>query len=100
MVLIQSLPFDTPLLFLCLFLHRPLILRFSHSQYQSPCQVKEKERIGEVTSGTLSPSLGRGIGIGYVKTEVSTVGEEIDIEIRGGYQKAKIVSTPFYKGRG
>lgn len=57
---------------------------------------KEKERIGEVTSGTLSPSLGRGIGIGYVKTEVSTVGEEIDIEIRGGYQKAKIVSTPFY----
>ncbi|HAP66437.1 MAG TPA: glycine cleavage system aminomethyltransferase GcvT [Nitrospinae bacterium] len=58
---------------------------------------KGAEQIGEVTSGTMSPSLNKAIGVGYVKTEISNIGNEIEINIRGSHQKAKIVSTPFYK---
>ena len=58
---------------------------------------KGAEQVGEVTSGTMSPSLNKAIGVGYVKTEISDIGNEIEIDIRGNHQKAKIVSTPFYK---
>ena len=51
--------------------------------------------IGEVTSGTQSPSLGKAIGLGYVKTEFSTIGSEIFIEIRNTPIKATVVKTPF-----
>ncbi|OGW09753.1 MAG: hypothetical protein A2W77_02815 [Nitrospinae bacterium RIFCSPLOWO2_12_39_16] len=57
---------------------------------------KGAEQVGEVTSGTMSPSINKAIGVGYVKTEISDVGNEIEIDIRGSHQKAKIVSTPFY----
>ncbi|MEK6590750.1 MAG: glycine cleavage system aminomethyltransferase GcvT [Nitrospinota bacterium] len=57
---------------------------------------KGSEEIGEVTSGTMSPTLNKAIGIGYVKTGLSGIHEEIEIDIRGNHQKAKIVSTPFY----
>ena len=60
---------------------------------------KGAEQVGEVTSGTMSPSLNKAIGVGYVKIEISGIGNEIEIDIRGSHQKAKIVSTPFYKGR-
>jgi aminomethyltransferase len=60
--------------------------------------VNEKdELIGHVTSGTQSPSLGFGIGMGYVKTELSAPGTEIFIKIRNKSLKAKIVKPPFYK---
>jgi len=58
---------------------------------------KGAEQIGEVTSGTMSPSLNKAIGVGYVKIEISDIGNEIEIDIRGSHQKAKIVSTPFYR---
>lgn len=51
--------------------------------------------IGEVTSGTQSPTLGKAIGLGYVKTEFSTVGSEIYIDIRNQAIKATVVKTPF-----
>lgn len=51
--------------------------------------------IGVVTSGTQSPSLGKAIGLGYVKTEHSTTGAEIFIEIRNQLVKATVVKTPF-----
>lgn len=51
--------------------------------------------IGEVTSGTQSPSLGKAIGLGYVATEHSTVGSEIFIDIRNQAIKATVVKTPF-----
>jgi aminomethyltransferase len=54
-------------------------------------------KIGVVTSGTQSPSLNIPIGMGYVKTEYSTVGSEIYILIRDKKIKAKVVSMPFYK---
>lgn len=51
--------------------------------------------IGEVTSGTQSPSLNKAIGMGYVKTAYSKVDSEIFIEIRDKLIKAKVVKIPF-----
>jgi len=51
--------------------------------------------IGEVTSGTQSPSLNKGIGMGYVSTVFSKVDTEIFIEIRDKAIKAKVVKIPF-----
>jgi aminomethyltransferase len=52
--------------------------------------------IGEVTSGTQSPSLGKAIGLAYVKTEFANPGSEIFVEIRNQAVKAVVVKTPFY----
>ena len=51
--------------------------------------------IGNVTSGSISPVLGIGIGMGYVKYENSEIGSEIFISIRGRLLKAEIVKFPF-----
>lgn len=53
--------------------------------------------IGEVTSGTQSPSMGVGIGMGYVKTEFSKPGTEIFIQIRNKNLKAQIEKLPLLK---
>lgn len=53
--------------------------------------------IGKVTSGTQSPSLGYGIGLGYVQWELRRPGTPIHIEIRGTAIPAEIVKLPFYK---
>lgn len=53
------------------------------------------EQIGEVTSGTMSPILHLGIGLGYVKTEYSKTGTEIYLDNRGRKLKAQIVKPPF-----
>jgi aminomethyltransferase len=55
------------------------------------------EVIGEVTSGTQSPTLGKGIGMGYVKTEFSKTGSKIFIDIRGKIHEATVVKVPFLK---
>jgi len=54
--------------------------------------------IGEVTSGTQSPSLGKGIGLGYVAKDLSSIDSEIYIKVRKKYLKAQVVKLPFYKG--
>ncbi len=54
--------------------------------------------IGIVTSGTMAPSLGKAIGMGYVTKENSKVDSEIYIAIRKKTIKAKVVKMPFYKG--
>ena len=51
--------------------------------------------IGIVTSGTMSPSLNFGIGLGYVKSGFEEIGTEIFIKIRKNIKKAIIVKTPF-----
>ena len=53
--------------------------------------------IGHVTSGTQSPSLGKGVGMGYVNKEFAKEGSEIFIRIRKNDVKAQVVKTPFYK---
>jgi len=55
------------------------------------------ERIGEVTSGTLSPSLNRGIGMAYVSSAHAKIGAEIDIEIRGQKFPATVEKKPLYR---
>ncbi len=53
--------------------------------------------IGKVTSGTMSPSMKLGIGLGYVTIENSKLESEIFIEIREKGVKAQVVKLPFYK---
>jgi aminomethyltransferase len=55
------------------------------------------ERIGEVTSGTVSPSLNWGIGMAYVSAAHAKIGAQIDIEIRGQKFPATIEKKPLYK---
>ncbi|CAM3850462.1 glycine cleavage system aminomethyltransferase GcvT [Flavobacterium branchiophilum] len=54
-------------------------------------------QIGIVTSGTMSPSLNKGIGLGYVTSQNSTIGHEIFIKIRKNNVLAKVVKLPFLK---
>ncbi|SDD08587.1 aminomethyltransferase [Algoriphagus faecimaris] len=54
--------------------------------------------IGEVTSGTQSPSMGVGIGLGYVKIEFSKPGTEIFIQVRNKNLKAQVEKLPLLKG--
>jgi aminomethyltransferase len=55
---------------------------------------------GEVTSGTHSPMLDRGIGMGYVPTGQAEPGTELTIDIRGRERPARIVTKPIYKQEG
>ena len=55
-------------------------------------------KIGIVTSGTMSPSLKKGIGMGYVPTAFSKKGTEIFIQVRKKQIPATVVKLPFYKG--
>jgi aminomethyltransferase len=52
--------------------------------------------VGEMTSGTVSPSLNKGIGLGYVRTEYAKVGTPVQIDIRGKPTQGRVASTPFY----
>jgi len=54
------------------------------------------EVVGEVISGTPSPTLEKNIGMGYIRNDLREIGTEIDIDIRGRAVKAKIVKMPFY----
>jgi aminomethyltransferase len=59
--------------------------------------VRDREPIGEVTSGAPAPSLGKNIGLGYVAVGYAAIGTEFDVVIRGSPVAAKVVATPFYK---
>jgi aminomethyltransferase len=52
---------------------------------------------GEVTSGTHSPMLDRGIGMGYVPTALAEPGTELGIDVRGRERRARVVTKPIYK---
>ncbi|PKV51208.1 aminomethyltransferase [Aquimarina sp. MAR_2010_214] len=54
--------------------------------------------IGIVTSGTMSPSLGKGIGLGYVPSVFAKPGSKINIQVRKNAIPATVVKLPFYKG--
>jgi aminomethyltransferase len=55
------------------------------------------QTIGKITSGTLSPTLGSAIALGYVPLEQSAVGQSLEIEIRGKRHPAQVVKKPFYR---
>jgi aminomethyltransferase len=56
--------------------------------------------VGEVTSGTLSPTLGYPIALAYVPTEVAKVGQQLEVEIRGKAYPGIVVKKPFYRRMG
>ena len=55
------------------------------------------EVIGDVTSGTFSPTLGYPIAMGYVPPAYAQIGRELQIDIRGKPQSAEVVKLPFYR---
>jgi aminomethyltransferase len=58
------------------------------------------ETVGEVTSGTHSPSLGVGIGMGYVRAELAEPGTELEIDVRGRRRPARVEKRPLYSKDG
>ncbi|HTG49039.1 MAG TPA: glycine cleavage system aminomethyltransferase GcvT, partial [Gemmatimonadales bacterium] len=61
--------------------------------------LKDGAEVGMVTSGSFSPSLERGIGMGYVRADLASIGSEWEVEIRGAGQRARVVRTPFYPSK-
>jgi aminomethyltransferase len=57
--------------------------------------VKAGRSVGVVTSGSFSPSLERCIGIAYVGADLAAVGTEVEVDIRGTAQPARVAKTPF-----
>ena len=55
------------------------------------------EEIGEVTTGTQSPTLNKNIGFALLNTEHATIGTEVIVQVRKRMLKAVIIATPFYK---
>jgi aminomethyltransferase len=55
---------------------------------------------GEVTSGTHSPMLDVGVGMGYVPAGQSKAGSELVIDVRGKPRRAEVVKKPIYKKEG
>jgi aminomethyltransferase len=59
--------------------------------------LKDGQKVGEVTSGTMGPSIKKAVGIGYVPTALAAEGSTFEVEIRGRPVAAKVVKTPFWK---
>jgi aminomethyltransferase len=55
--------------------------------------------LAEDTSGTLSPTLGYTISLAYVPTELASVGQQLEVEIRGKAYPAVVVKRPFYQSK-
>ena len=53
--------------------------------------------IGQVTSGSVSPSLGKAVALAFVKADAAAIGNILDVEIRGKLFPAKVIELPFYK---
>jgi aminomethyltransferase len=53
--------------------------------------------VGVVTSGTLSPTLGKPIALGFVPPQLSKLGQSLEVEIRGKLYPAQVVKKPFYR---
>lgn len=66
-------------------------------QGYSVFDAESKEKLGIVTSGTLSPSLGYPIAIAYVKQGMHKVGTKLSVQVRDRFFPAEVVPTPFYK---
>jgi aminomethyltransferase len=59
--------------------------------------IVESQVVGEVTSGTFSPTLQQPIAMAYVNRKLATTGLEVEVDIRGKKQAATVVKLPFYE---
>jgi aminomethyltransferase len=73
------------------------LVAFVMEEKAIPRQGMAIEEGGEVTSGSLSPMLDVGIGLGYVSTENAAVGTEITIDLRGRPKRGRVHKKPIYK---
>ena len=73
------------------------LVAFRMAETAIPRQGMAIEGGGEVTSGTLSPMLDLGIGLGYVPSGLSPPGTELTIDVRGRARRAVVVPKPIYK---
>lgn len=61
--------------------------------------LSEGQVVGEVTSGTYSPTLGKAIALAYCPTSLTKIGQPLEVEIRGKTYPAVIVKKPFYRAK-
>ena len=57
----------------------------------------EDKKIGDVTTGTQSPTLGKNLGLALIEKEFTALGTEVEVDVRGKRKKAVVVKAPFYK---
>jgi aminomethyltransferase len=76
------------------------LIAFRMTEQAIPRQGMPIEPGGEVTSGSLSPMLGVGIGLGYVPAAASAPGTELTIDVRGRSRRAEVTTKPIYKREG
>lgn len=69
---------------------------FPRPHYPILSKVEGGEVVGEVTSGTVSPMLNKGIALGYVPVELAKIGTELAIDCRGKICAAEVIKPPFY----
>jgi aminomethyltransferase len=55
------------------------------------------EKVGEVTSGTVGPTVGKNIGLGYVPTALAQAGQHLFVDCRGRMVEVEVVNGPFYR---
>jgi aminomethyltransferase len=75
----------------------PFVLTGPGIPRQGNAIVADGEEVGTVTSGTLSPSLEVGIGMGYVPVALAEPGTEVEIDVRGKRRPARMESKPLYR---
>src|SRR4051812_41533568 len=73
------------------------LIAFRMTEQAIPRQGMSIEGGGEVTSGSLSPMLDVGIGLGYVPAAASTAGTELVVDVRGRQRRGEVVPKPIYK---
>ncbi len=78
----------------------PFVITGAGIPRQDNAIVVGDEEVGEVTSGTMSPSLEVGIGMGYVRSDLAEPGTEIEIDVRGKRRAAEIRKRPLYSKDG
>jgi aminomethyltransferase len=62
--------------------------------------MRGRQAVGEVTSGTHSPSLDIGMGMGYVRSELAEPETELEIDVRGKRRGAVVGEKPLYEPKG
>ncbi len=78
----------------------PFVITESGIPRQGNTIIADDEPAGEVTSGTMSPSLGIGIGMGYVRSDLAQPGTGIEIDVRGKRRAAEVRERPLYSKDG
>src|SRR3954447_18175717 len=73
------------------------LVAFRMTEQAIPRQGMAIEGGGEVTSGSMSPTLGVGIGLGYVPAADAGPGTELVVDVRGNARRAEVVAKPIYK---